>query len=419
LNHSIGDETTSGVQRSGDRPFDGRWLLLGSLVVYFGVVAVGAARGAYDGYWARLGVPPMSDSGHAVPFGDTVFLLGILECDRAGYDVYRKNPCDPWGRRMNYSRLWLLLSGLPLEKRHSLWMGTTVGMAFLACMFIYVGPLKPWQAVVYGIVICSPSVMLGIERGNSDLIMFVLVAVAVMLLARRRAAGWSYLLIFLGGLLKFFPIAALAAVLRESRSRAALILFGLGTAWVGYIVWTWSDLTMISRTTDRSVYRSYGGLVLLDIVVAQLRKRGVDPSTMSVRVAYVVSVGIVILAAVAVAWATTRRLVSNRLDGFRAGAAMYIATYLPATNYDYKQVFLVLAIPQMLEWSARRGAIGRLSAVALASMALTLWMSSWHRVFLAGEVMNLLLFAYCLYMLVYTRPSWLGGRDQIRALDTC
>jgi hypothetical protein len=163
------------------------------------------------------------------------------------------------------------------------------------------------------------------------------------------------------------------------------------------------------------VFRSYGGLVLLDLVVGQLRKRGVDPTTMTVQTAYVVSVGAVMLAAGAAAWATTRHVVSNRLDGFRAGAAIYVATYLPVTNYDYKQVFLLLAVPQMLEWSGGQGSVGRLSTVALASMALTLWMSSWRRVFLGGEVMNLLLFAYCLYMLVYTRPSWLGGRE--RSLD--
>jgi hypothetical protein len=403
VSHSIGDEAS--------RTFDGRWLLLGILAVYFGVVATGAARGTYDRYWTRLGVPPMSKSGQAVAFGDTVFLLGVLECDRAGHDVYRENPCDPWARRMNYPRPWLLLSGLPLEKRHSPWMGAALGVAFLACAFAYVGRLKPWHALVYGLVICSPSVMLGIERGNSDLMMFILVAVAVMLLTHRRAAGWSYLLIFLGGLLKLFPITALAAALRERRPRAALILSGLGAGWVAYVIWTWTDVTLIGQATDRSVYRSYGGLVLLDIVVGQLRKRGVDPPTVTVQIAYVVSVGTIMLAAGAVAWATTRHVVSNRLDGFRAGAAIYVATYLPVTNYDYKQVFLLLAVPQMLEWSGGPGSVGRLSTGALASMASTLWMSSWHRVFLAGEVMNLLLFAYCLYMLVYTRPSWLGGRE--------
>jgi hypothetical protein len=102
-------------------------------------------------------------------------------------------------------------------------------------------------------------------------------------------------------------------------------------------------------------------------------------------------------------------LASNRLDGFRAGAGIYLATYLPVTNFDYKQVFLLLAVPQMLEWSQRHW----LSALALGSLMLTFWMSSWNRAFLAGELLNLLLFGYGLYMLVYTRPSWLGGYEGV------
>jgi hypothetical protein len=406
-------ETTWQVGRDSDKSLDARWLLFGILIVYSGIIAIGAARGKYDRYWAHLGVPPMSQAGQAVPFGDTLYLLGVLECDRAGIDVYRENPCDPWARRMAYSRFWLLTGKLPLDRQHTFWLGMTIGLVFLGSVFAYVGRLNRKQAVLYGIVLCSPAIMLGIERGNTDLLVFALLVAALMLLSRSPSA-WPYLLIALGGVLKLFPIAGLAVALRESRQRAAVILGTLGATWVAYLAWTWSDSVLATGAHEQTIYRAYGGRVLASMISHQLVGWGIAPSQVSNAVGYIIGIGSVMLAAVGVAWSDRSRFESNRLDGFRAGAAIYVATYLPLTNFDYKQVFLLLAIPQMLEWSRTH----RVSALALVSMIVTFYLSSWRRMFFGGELLNLAVFGYCLYMLVHTRPSWLRVRAPTPASGT-
>jgi hypothetical protein len=395
------------------RRFDGRWLLLGFLAAYLGTVALGALDGSWDAQWRAFGGAPMSDkTGRPVAFGDTVFLLSVLACDRAGYDVYRQNPCDLVERRMNYPRLWLLMRWLPLELEHHVWMGATIGFLFIASTLAYVGRLNVWEGMLYAVVMCSPSIMLGVERGNSDLLIYALVAAAVILISRRAHAYWGYLLLLLAALLKFFPIAALLTALRESRTRAAIICAGLGTVWIAYLWWTWADLALINRAMSRSLYRSYGGRVLLGILTEDLRG-GFAPLGTRMRVIYATAIAILIIAAVAAAFASARPPGSTRLDGLRAGAGIYIATYLPVTNFDYKQAFLILMMPQLLEWSRTSTSAGRLSALVLGGWAVTLWMSSWHHVFVVGEVINMLLFVYCVYVLVSTRPSWLGPGQSV------
>ena len=120
---------------------------------------------------------------------------------------------------------------------------------------------------------------------------------------------------------------------------------------------------------------------------------------------------IVAVAVAAAAWGFARARnegAAAHLDAFRAGAAIYGMTYfLPVTSWDYKLVFAILMIPQILEWASVRPQ-GGLAKTALAAFLATLWLSREHHVYLAGEVLNLALLAYSLHMLLRTRPSWLG-----------
>jgi hypothetical protein len=72
----------------------------------------------------------------------------------------------------------------------------------------------------------SPVVALGVERGNGDLLVFALAAVAMVLLERgvvARAAAYG--LVFIGFLLKFYPMVLAALALRE-KPRGLLAVAG-------------------------------------------------------------------------------------------------------------------------------------------------------------------------------------------------
>jgi hypothetical protein len=69
---------------------------------------------------------------------------------------------------------------------------------------------------------------------------------------------------------------------------------------------------------------------------------------------------------------------SRELDLFWAGAGIYVATFALVRSSDYRLVFLLLAVPQLVRWAAARRA---LPIATLAGVLLTLWLPSpWSNV---------------------------------------
>jgi hypothetical protein len=86
-------------------------------------------------------------------------------------------------------------------------------------------------------------------------------------------------------------------------------------------------------------------------------------------------------AAIALRCELGRRLVtgaSRELDLFCAGAGIYVATFALVRSADYRLVFLLLTIPQLVRWALA----GRALPIAtLIGVLLTLWLpSEWTNV---------------------------------------
>src|SRR6266404_662984 len=101
--------------------------------------------------------------------------------------------------------------------------------------------------------------MLGIERGNVDLLMFALVVLAVLLLRRDGAAAIaSPLILLFAAILKLFPILAAPVLARLSSRRALLALAGVGVVFGVYALATLDTIREIRRVVPQSSAYSYG-----------------------------------------------------------------------------------------------------------------------------------------------------------------
>ena len=182
------------------------------------------------------------------------------DCAHRGIDAFPHNPCDPQGRPENYPRIWTKLGVFGLGSGATTTLGVLTAVVFFLAALAVAGPLGLGEGAVYAATLLAPATLLGVERGNADLLMFALVALGVVVLRRSAWAGAGA--ITLAGVLKLFPALALAVLLRR-RARWPALAASLLVLAV-YAAVTLDDIRAILRVLPRGVVNSYGVLVLVD-----------------------------------------------------------------------------------------------------------------------------------------------------------
>jgi hypothetical protein len=320
-------------------------------------------------------------------------ITSAWDCTRHGVAVLPTNPCDPLHRAYNYPRIWLLPSHLGLGQSSTVVLGLVTAAAFFAAALAMIPQgANILLGCVYGVALCSPAVMLGVERGNVDLLLLGLVVASVVLLRRHgRASVGAPILLLFAAVLKLFPIFATMVFLRL-RSRRALYAFSAVLVLFGiYVLATLGTIREIYRITPEPLSYSFGikpfgdwANNLFGTYRVHLPGRAWDWLLVGVTVA----VGLTGRSRVRrrLGIDDTGRTVNRELDLFVAGAAIYVFLFTLIQSYDYRLVFVLLTVPQLFRW-ARSGNL--LGAAGLTLVLLTLWLSApWAGVPLVGTVLN-------------------------------
>src|SRR5581483_612019 len=108
----------------------------------------------------------------------------------------------PWQRPANYPHIWVWPTFLGLGPGDTYALGFVVGGVFLlAAVAVLPRAAGVLAGAVYGLALCSPAVMLGIQRGNVDLLLFALLVLAALLARRALVSG---ALVFVAAVLRLF-----------------------------------------------------------------------------------------------------------------------------------------------------------------------------------------------------------------------
>jgi hypothetical protein len=289
------------------------------------------------------------------------------------------NPCDPLDRPANYPTIWLLPSHLGLGQSSTAPFAVAMAILFfVAALVVIPQAAGVLEGGAYGLALCSPSVMLGVERGNVDLLVFVVVVASILLLRRHgriTTAGPSVLLF--AAILKLFPILASVVIVRFRERRAWLLFGAVITVFVVYALATLDTIREIRRVVPQTSLYSYG----------------IKPfgnwahnlfSTYGLHLAGAAFDWLLIVTAAVVALVARPHLqkrhggddspsVLRDVDFFTAGVLIYVGTFFLFQNFEYRLVFLLLAMPQLFRWMRAGSALG---IGALLLMLLTLWLGA-------------------------------------------
>jgi len=317
--------------------------LLVVLAVVFSFVALIALYG-YNQTWLLWNIPVMSP-----PFADLRVITHGADSISKGLDPLVSNPGDPWGRPLNYPRIWQSLYLIGINKSHTIGLGLGIISSFLlGVVLVLPNSSNRTLALTTGALI-SPAVLLGIERANIDLFIFFLVAVTIYL--ARKSALLADALIICSTALKLFPVFGITLFLRMRRRsffKHMMLVMAILSLYLAVML---PEMRLISLATPRAIDLSYG------INVAWMHMESINHSLGFLLriICFALVLVVACLSVVAYKRSSILKIAdqwegSLSLDSFRVGSSIYIGTFLLGNNWDYRLAFLILVIPQLSLW---------------------------------------------------------------------
>ena len=409
----------------------GKSLLIAGIVLMWAFLLISFKINGYEETWQTWGVPT-----EMPPFKDFRLIPGSAESFRQGFEPSIENPFDPNGRIFNYPAFWRLFFYTNIAQNDTIWIAIV-----MITLFFFGVMLFPQNPSVTGsiwtlLIVFSPASMLLYERGNADLIIFFICAMAIM--ATQYSSAWTAGLLVFGSVVKMFPLFGLSVFLKESKQRFIWLTAGSVVFMVVYSLLTFQSQSAAWNTTMRGDGLSYGTFVFVTRFNIYFQRY--LPNLFSYdqwRLVFEVFAVLLILIAIIPAIRGVHLPVTEdrNMAAFRMGASIYVGTFLLGNNWDYRLAFLIFIIPQLAQWfylenkRQRYVAIGTMLAVIL---------SCWHMVFLVDlpfiplaneidrfvvfdEIINWLLLMGLAYLLAASIPDWFkddlqrvfGGKKQI------
>lgn len=345
---------------------DGRWLIVTALTAYFALLVsmqhfVGDTRA-----WHRLGVPAASPACSE----DLLGFFKAAENARRGFDPITGDPNDPEQNTATYPHIWFWpWLVLPSQLGHVHALGVLLRLTFYGCVLLFAGRLDLRGGLVWAALLCLPPAMLAVERSNNDLVIFDLLALALVVrrVAGVAAAGWGYALIGAAALLKLYPFGAFCLALREKPRTAFVVLAAAGAGFAAYLYAIRDQLRAIKSVLPQLIGFSYGSRVFADWYATG--HPGVLPGFVPT-----LAVGVVLLLAGA-GWRLAPRLPAlpgAKLDGLMVGSVLYAVSFALTNNFNYRLIFQLFALPGVLHLLGERGFYRRVAVVTL-----TAWLVGW------------------------------------------
>jgi hypothetical protein len=301
-------------------------------------------------------------------------VLTSVDARAAGADPYAKpNTFDPFGRPHVYGPWWLELHRFGLSSADRAWIGTSLLISSLVVMVYLCRPVNLLHTIATVILVASPPMMLAFERGNNDLVIFLMLALAGYLSG--TYAIWrtvlSAIIVWFAAALKIYPLAAASFLLcRGGRVCGGITLAGVGIGFLLIRIYYDYDFTSAMSAMPRpDSSTAYGFRVIHLIWMTPAMLKGWF------------CLGFVVGMAGWVYVALKARGEGLRLDYMDnywvGGAACWVLCYFANTNYAYRAVLLILPVSVWLRQAFLKDMPGRTAAACAVVLSLMLF---WVRV---------------------------------------
>ena len=186
-------------------------ITFGVLITLIVLLCFGQLVG-WDSTWSTFGVTPLQPH-----FFDMHVVIDYATCASKGGDPYVPQACNP--ANFNIPPIWLWLASFRINGSHATLLSLAITAAALGVVLALLKGRSATDGVVAMVAILSLSVMMGVERGNLDLLILATVGAAALVYDEQRVGriSWAVAIVDLAIVLKLFPMFCVAVAARFSR----------------------------------------------------------------------------------------------------------------------------------------------------------------------------------------------------------
>jgi hypothetical protein len=359
-----------------------------------------------ESVWGALDIPTWHPS-----FIDLRGVLSGLDAARLGVDPIYENPLDPYGRPVVYPRLWLALGALGLSENNTEPLAYSILVLYAISILVGLKGYNRQTSFWLVAIIFSPAAMLCYKFANLDLVIFILIA--IMLALDKLPFYLGFGLLELAAFLKYFPIVGLGYLLKEDRKRFfRLLLIGIGI-FVAYLAVTWRDTSWIVGHTPRGALENYG-VGVISFRVYEITNSRLIGNLVIIPLFIFLYLSMIFILYLVSRYKGNLAVGDTRfIDAFRIGALIYLATFIQGNSFNYRLIFLIFTVPQIVIWAQTQADLHIAAYGTIALLVASCWgmvltqLMPINLAFALDEIANWALFGALLYLFMVSSPDWI------------
>ncbi|WP_415284885.1 hypothetical protein [Candidatus Pelagibacter sp. Uisw_130] len=318
-----------------------------SILLALSIFYISLNYNVWSSIWGFLKIPP-----NVVPFSDFKAHLLFLQCGELGISISQECTLISAGNAKisTHPRIWIYLFDILNLKNtliYNLSIITLLTLYFYALISFIVNTNHKFTKV-FMIVLCfSTSNFIMIERLSTDLIIFLLV---YFLLNQKNKILQSFI-IFIGFVLKYYPIFLTSLLIEKKRDIFIFVFFVLFFIFFFY----YEEIKLANNSiVEMALPIAYGSRTMLKAFfhLSQeynffLNNQNINFFRNLVMLMFFAYAFLLII----VGYKEKILInINNKIDKFfLSGASIYVGTFIIGANVDYRLMFLILTIPYLMK----------------------------------------------------------------------
>jgi hypothetical protein len=243
---------------------------------------------------------------------------------------------DSSGCKINYPRIWIIISKF-LNLNNETYLYTYVSILLILYIFIFYKLIQKYSSYFFIYIFFSGSSMLLLERGNIDIVIFIL----LYFLLESKNLVFRHFLFLLSVILKIFPIFGFLSLFYNNKNNYYFFITIFLCALYFFIFK--NDFYMIANNTPKTGDMSYGTLS----ITKNLEKH------FNIYFNYYYLSFFLVIFSLTIFFFFKKKIPkinNNRENNFYfMGGGIFIFSFLINSNFDYRLIFLTFSIPTILK----------------------------------------------------------------------